>query len=306
MITIVPQHINFEGLRDKPETDLEGFVKGEIAIGIWKALGCKNPHAAIANLSLKQLIREISNVRWFKCCNFENVVPVESLVPMKNLQFLWLENLQIFNGPEKVLNVSACQNLEAFDVSDCESLTELPGLGSLNFLTEMKLWDCGELEQMPTLPTGLVKARIARCSRLKRISFNMSQMKELKVLNVKALRSFDEVFNKIEVMGLHGQPPTTTSKGSINKERVDDDGQGIVIWGGSRDAWDSRSNISQYRGVDNRALHHLVSELQRRLCEGRLRRAKVQLVMEVMHCRSIRAQVHLWKKLLTAIRTEKT
>eukprot|EP01018_Ginkgo_biloba_P035910 Gb_07310 [translate_table: standard] len=163
MITIDPQHINFERLRDKPETDLEGLVKGEIAIGIWKALGCKNPHAAIANLSLKQLIREISNVRGFICCNFENVVPVESLVPMKNLQFLWLENLQIFNGPEKVLNVSACQNLEAFDVSDCESLTELPGLGSLNFLTEMKLWDCGEFEQMPTLPTGLVKARIARC-----------------------------------------------------------------------------------------------------------------------------------------------
>eukprot|EP01018_Ginkgo_biloba_P035913 Gb_07308 [translate_table: standard] len=118
----------------------------------------------------------------------DHVVPVESLAAMKNLQFLWLENLQIFNGPEKTqfapkrkclrlqelefpgvpkgllqANISGCSECQRISNMwmNC-SFTELPGLGSLKFLIEMKLWGCGELEQVPTLPRGLVKARIAR------------------------------------------------------------------------------------------------------------------------------------------------
>eukprot|EP01018_Ginkgo_biloba_P036444 Gb_28627 [translate_table: standard] len=74
--------------------------------------------------------------------------------------------------------------LKVLNVSYCESLTEFPGLGFLISLTELMLTDCEQLAELPTLPKGLVHARIERCSRLHRISFNMSQMNELKVLNV--------------------------------------------------------------------------------------------------------------------------
>eukprot|EP01018_Ginkgo_biloba_P036381 Gb_12959 [translate_table: standard] len=45
--------------------------------------------------------KEITNLRGFKCCNFlENVFSMESLALMKNMQFLWLENVQLV-GQEK-------------------------------------------------------------------------------------------------------------------------------------------------------------------------------------------------------------
>eukprot|EP01018_Ginkgo_biloba_P036409 Gb_31442 [translate_table: standard] len=49
---------------------------------------------------------ENSNLRGFKCCDFENVVTMESLALMKNLAFLWLENVQLV-GQEKTVSSKA-------------------------------------------------------------------------------------------------------------------------------------------------------------------------------------------------------
>eukprot|EP01018_Ginkgo_biloba_P019379 Gb_11526 [translate_table: standard] len=55
--------ISFNGLLEEEKQiflDIACFFLGEtkkIAIEIWKAIGCKNPHTTIANLSLKSLIR---------------------------------------------------------------------------------------------------------------------------------------------------------------------------------------------------------------------------------------------------------
>eukprot|EP01018_Ginkgo_biloba_P036456 Gb_16268 [translate_table: standard] len=179
---------------------------------------------------------EISNCQGFKCSRFGNVVRMESLALMKNLRFLWLENVQII-GPGKTrfppklkwlrlwdcykllkfltlpkglvqVNISGCSGLKkilfmsqmnefkVLNVSYCERIKHLPGLGSLKSLTELEIWSCRELVELPTLPIGFVKARIVMCSRLKRISFNtspMSQMNELKVLNVSYCESLTEL-----------------------------------------------------------------------------------------------------------------
>eukprot|EP01018_Ginkgo_biloba_P036452 Gb_16271 [translate_table: standard] len=175
---------------------------------------------------------EISNSRGFKCSRLQNVVPMEFLALMENLQFLWLENVQL-DGPGKTqfppklkwlrlwdcyklrkfptlpkglvqANISGCSRLKkilfmsqmnefkVLNVSYCERIKHLPGLGSLKSLTELKIWSCRELAKLPTLPIGLVKAHIVMCSRLKRISFNMSQMNDLKVLNVSYCESLTE------------------------------------------------------------------------------------------------------------------
>eukprot|EP01018_Ginkgo_biloba_P036025 Gb_36253 [translate_table: standard] len=286
--------ISFNGLHEEEKQiflDIACFLIGEkkaTASGIWKALGCKNPHTAITNLSLKSLVRvefdclrlhghftmhdhlrdlgreivaeesredpckrsrlwhphdvgrvlrkskEISNVRGFKCCDLKNVVSMESLTLMKNKQLLWLQNVQLV-GQEKTrflpklkclrlwnrcdvlefptileglllenirvlsklrrisFNMSQMNELKVLRVSYCESLTELPGLGSLKLLTELELRSCTELAELPPLPRGLVQARIEWCSRLKTISFDMSQMNELKLLRVCYCESLTEL-----------------------------------------------------------------------------------------------------------------
>eukprot|EP01018_Ginkgo_biloba_P036119 Gb_11158 [translate_table: standard] len=178
--------------------------------------------------------KEISNVRGFKCCGFENVVPMESLTPMKNTRLLWLKNVQIV-GQNKTrflpklkclrlwnrcdvlefptlleglllenirvlsklqrisFNMSQMNELKVLRVSDWKSLTELPGLGSRESLTKLVLRSCRELAELPPLPRGLVEARIEGCSRLKTISFDMSQMNELKVLHVSYCKSLTEL-----------------------------------------------------------------------------------------------------------------
>eukprot|EP01018_Ginkgo_biloba_P036448 Gb_16275 [translate_table: standard] len=282
--------ISFNGLHEEERQiflDIACFFLGEnkaTAIGLWKTLGCKNPHTAIMNLSLKSLIRveldyftmqghftmhdhlrdlgreimaeesredpckrsrlwhpddvrrvlheseEISNLRGFKCTHLRNVVQMESLALMENLQFLWLENVQL-DGPGKTrfppklkwlrlwdcyklwefptlpkglvqANISGCSRLKrisfnmhelkVLNVSYCERLKRLRGLGSLKSLTELEVWSCRDLAELPNLPGGLVKARIVMCSRLKRISFNMSPMNELRVLNVSYCESLTE------------------------------------------------------------------------------------------------------------------
>eukprot|EP01018_Ginkgo_biloba_P036085 Gb_12752 [translate_table: standard] len=47
---------------------------------------------------VRRVLREsegISNLRGFKCCDYEIVVPMESLALIKNMQFLWVENVQL-------------------------------------------------------------------------------------------------------------------------------------------------------------------------------------------------------------------
>eukprot|EP01018_Ginkgo_biloba_P009069 Gb_33283 [translate_table: standard] len=177
---------------------------------------------------------ENSNLRGFKCCNSGNVGPMESLALMKNLTFLWLDNVELVGQdktqfppklkflrlqnccdllefptlPERLVlanirhlsklrrisfNMSQMNELKVLEVYECGSLTELPGLGSLKSLTELQLENCRALAELPPLPRGLVKARIRWCSRLKTISFDASQMNELKVLDVYQCGSLTEL-----------------------------------------------------------------------------------------------------------------
>eukprot|EP01018_Ginkgo_biloba_P036684 Gb_33801 [translate_table: standard] len=146
---------------------------------------------------------EVPNLRGFKWTNLRVTVPEKSLAQMKNLSFLWLENVQLAGQGEKhfppnlkwlrlrhcsrlkriSFNMQHVNELKYLNVFYCERLTELEGLGALKSLTELELVGCGELE-LPTLPRGLVKVRTESCSGLKKISFNMPHMNELKYLNV--------------------------------------------------------------------------------------------------------------------------
>eukprot|EP01018_Ginkgo_biloba_P036095 Gb_11355 [translate_table: standard] len=90
-------------------------------------------------------------------------------------------------------DMSQMNELKVLHVSDWVSLTELPGLGSLKFLTELELRRCRWLAELPPLPRGLIQVRIEGCSRLKTISFDMSQMNELKVLHVAQCESVTEL-----------------------------------------------------------------------------------------------------------------
>eukprot|EP01018_Ginkgo_biloba_P036099 Gb_04749 [translate_table: standard] len=162
--------ISFNGLHEEERQiflDIACFFVGEdkeLAISHWKALGCKNPHTTHTNLSLKSLIRivaeespedpckrsrlwhpddEISNLRGFKCCDFHNVAPMESLALMKNTQFLWLKNV------------------------------DLVGKKKTQFLPKLKclrLRNRCDVLKFPTLLKGLVLANISVLSKLRRIS----------------------------------------------------------------------------------------------------------------------------------------
>eukprot|EP01018_Ginkgo_biloba_P036477 Gb_18407 [translate_table: standard] len=82
---------------------------------------------------------EISNLRGFKCCDFMNVVPMEPLARMKNMQFLWLENVQLVD----------------------QEKTQFPPK-----LKCLLLHKCCDVLELPTLPEGLVLANISGLSGL--------------------------------------------------------------------------------------------------------------------------------------------
>eukprot|EP01018_Ginkgo_biloba_P036090 Gb_21493 [translate_table: standard] len=149
---------------------------------------------------VRQVLRESeesSNLRRIKCCDFENVVPIKSsLALMKNMQFLWLENVQLI-GQEKIQFPPKLKCLPLVGQEKIQFPPKLKCLQlvghkrrrflDLEFPTPPEVGDCYDVLEFPTLPEGLVLANISRLSKLRRISFNMNELKVLKVSYCKSL-----------------------------------------------------------------------------------------------------------------------
>eukprot|EP01018_Ginkgo_biloba_P036708 Gb_16616 [translate_table: standard] len=84
---------------------------------------------------------------------------------------------------QRISRMSHMKKLKDLNLSGCTRLTELPELKSLESLALLELNDCKSLEELPTLPEGLVEAKMRCCLQLKRIS-HMSHLKRLGVLDV--------------------------------------------------------------------------------------------------------------------------
>eukprot|EP01018_Ginkgo_biloba_P018982 Gb_02566 [translate_table: standard] len=157
-------------------------------------------------------VSQTNELKVLKVHNCESVTEVPGLGCLTSLTELKLSNCKYLaelpplpRGLVKVridgcfrlktmsFDVSQTNELKVLEVSSCESLTKISGLGCLTSLTELKLSNCTELAELPPLPRGLVKVRIGRCFRLKTMSFHVSQTNESKVLEVSSCESLTKI-----------------------------------------------------------------------------------------------------------------
>eukprot|EP01018_Ginkgo_biloba_P038354 Gb_29340 [translate_table: standard] len=70
--------------------------------------------------------------------------------------------LSICSQLRRISTMSHMKKLEILNPSGCTSLAELPELKSLESITELQLYRCRELVEVPTLPKGLINVNLKR------------------------------------------------------------------------------------------------------------------------------------------------
>eukprot|EP01018_Ginkgo_biloba_P036656 Gb_17905 [translate_table: standard] len=204
--------------------DITCFFIGDktTALEIWKAIGCtticgtweerlcqKNPVntlvsavdcgivmmlvlANINGLSKSRRIsfnmlqmNELQVLNVYRCFSLAELSGHGSLQSLKALELINCDELAELPPLPRGLvqvNIKRCSPLH---VTDCFSIVELPGIGSLESLKELELNYCTGLAELPPLPRGLVQTRIKK-----------SQMNVMRDLHV------NECFSLAELRGL--------------------------------------------------------------------------------------------------------
>ncbi|XP_056165504.1 disease resistance protein RPV1-like isoform X2 [Syzygium oleosum] len=133
------------------------------------------------------------------CCKSLREIP-SSIGDLQNLQHLNLSGSGIEKLPNSIGDLSSLRRLE---LRRCDELWSLPWLSSLIHLEELHLWECHLLEDIPELPSRLLKLCIEDCGKL--ILLKLDGLKNLEKFSIKKCSSIErlDLSQSIRLKRLH-------------------------------------------------------------------------------------------------------
>eukprot|EP01018_Ginkgo_biloba_P036643 Gb_29041 [translate_table: standard] len=196
--------ISFTSLHEEEKQiflDISCFFLGEereIAIGLWEALGCRNPRTAIVNLSLKSLITVDTNDDLLMHDHLRDlgreIVAEESRDDPYKRSRLWHPDhlCRVLGGREEIPNLRGFKSTNLRVNVPEESLALMKNFTFLWFKNVQLSKGRYTFQGKTRFPPKLKWLRLEHCSKLRGI-FNMSHMDELKLSGLESLESLTDL-----------------------------------------------------------------------------------------------------------------
>ncbi|XP_056165509.1 disease resistance protein RPV1-like [Syzygium oleosum] len=131
-------------------------------------------------------LRKLKKLNAYRCESLREIP--SSIGDLKNLQFLDVSYSRLEKLPNAIGDLSSLQRLE---LHRCDKLRSLPRLSSLIHLEKLCLWECHLLEDIPELPSRLLKLYIVECHKL--ILLKLDGLKNLETFSIKSCSSIERL-----------------------------------------------------------------------------------------------------------------